>query len=267
MKHILKPILLGIISLTWFSCNKDIAPKSNDLIKGAEPTHFTMQSSLGSVQIEQLGNNGAGVQDDDLRANINFNGISAKPTTSLSKDFFGIRMNGTALKVYSGTPKHKINARWGIIHGNNNTAFALNCAAAQTTELPAGTTPPATGVMALLNAGEGISINQASVKMYCTADVKPSTIKYGYMCFDGVEAPSNKTRQYFNDSFVDNGTTYNCKTNPNERIQGLTATDKVTTDRHIPIMTDVVAFDKFSNPTASTQENFKPRGVAYGTLH
>ncbi len=282
MNKLFRPILMGFMGLALIACNKtddlrpedkpNTAPSKEAVSSESKTTLFNLSANLGGVNLLGLPNAGAGLQDDEeLRADINFNGTTSAPkvtTMSLLHTYFGERMEDTAVKAYPNAPAHKLNARWGILYGSSNTPLGINCTVSDNQE-PSNPSTQTKNLVVLKNGADGVSIREAQIRMYCQfpTNLQNEEKKFAFMCLDGVEGKTEatQTRQYFNGSFTDNGKTYVCDTDPNGRIEGLTEDLRVQKDRHIPIMSDVVAFDKLANATASSErEKLSPRGSFMG---
>ncbi len=262
MKKLLRPITLGILALGLFACEQNDAL---DRQQATDTQSFEMTSSLGGIEILEVSSNpinGEEVRanEDDLRANLHYNGVNAITTTTFSASDLGIRMNGNSLKVYSGTPKYKINARWGVRYTQSGSTkyLAENCKQSVTTpQLSVDK-----NIVYFQPNGAQSTINGAKVKMYChSAKTIPyANIKKGWMCLDGVEgAEANSTKQYFMASQGGRA----IKTDPNDRIEGV-AQGNFQAGRHIPVMTEVLPFAELSNPKAANNTRFSPRGTLIG---
>ncbi len=223
------------LGLALFSCDKsEPVNRTNggDLL--GEPTRFEMTSSLGAVGIESLSSN-TDKADDELRANLHFNGLSSVATTTLDATKFGATQN------------HK--AYWGVRYGANLSAVeecddAISAEPANPNDLKKSTV--------YFKGTEASTILNKEVKMYAVSNTKLPNITKGIMLLEG---KAEGTKLYF---------TSEKNTEPNARIEGV-ANGAFQADRHIPIMTDVVDFaDMEAGSANNAQVKFAPRGSLIG---
>ncbi len=187
MKRLFRPIVWSMLSLGLVAC--DQSGLSNQEGYENATQHFELNTSMGGVQVLELNSepvHQTNLSEDNLRANLHFNGVREITTTTFSAADLGLRMNGT-------TAGDKINARWGVIYGSNQY-LAKNCTKSVTTPQFSSTENT---VYFQPNASSS-TINGAKLKMYCYSADALTNIQKGWLCLDGVEGTeANSTKQYF----------------------------------------------------------------------
>ncbi len=260
MMKLIRPVALALLGLSLFSCDKEEVLNNGSDPKLAQAdiaTRFELNSSLGSVEMQSLSNNTSGA-DDDLRATLHFKGTNKLTTTSLKPSDFGLRMgeSGNSLNM------SKINARWGVIHGDAKEFAGANCSSS-VTEAPANPSSLTANTVYFIPSLTTNTIEGAELKMYCQSSIEnKDKIKQAVMCLDGVEGQgSDASKQYFM-------TTLGSKTiatDPNDRIEGvkLGSTELAMQEkRHIPVMTPLAPYTKITATTPTIK--FAPRGSIFG---
>ncbi len=223
------------MSLSLFSCdkeNKDISSAPSDKQEQVEIEEnngpkktYVASSQVGAFSVRALDD--VEVDPDDLRATLIKKGYH-KPTLKVSKAEFD---------------KYNIPAYWFIFGEGESKVGRITKKANRLSDYPAQNNEPTENTIVIKN-----DVDKTKFKYYAQVDENFDVKnKFAVLALDG--------------DLSGNYLEFSWNKDPNKKLVGVMKDGEVD-GRHIPIMTDILPFDKVFN--SDKPVHFKPRGILIG---